>query len=94
MSVTSRALVDQEDHHVGVGVVGQDAVGDLLEQDGLARPGRGDDQPALALADRRDHVDDPHVQLVAPVLQDQPPSGWSGVRSSNPTFSLRRSGSS
>ena len=45
-------LVDQQDHHVGVGVVRQDAVGDLLEQDRLAGPRRGDDQAALAEADR------------------------------------------
>ena len=65
-------LVDQEDHHVGVGMVGQDAVGDLLEQDRLAGARRGDDQAALALADRRDQVDDAHVDLVAAGLQHDP----------------------
>ena len=43
----------------------QDAVGDLLQQDRLAGARRGDDQAALALADRRDQVDDAHVDLVA-----------------------------
>ena len=45
-------LVDQQDEQVHLGVILGDGGGDLLEQDRLARPRRGDDQAALALADR------------------------------------------
>jgi hypothetical protein len=53
------SLVDQQDHQVHVGVVGLDGVGDVLHHRGLAGLGRRDDQPALALADGRQEVDDP-----------------------------------
>ncbi len=52
-------LVDQEDHEVAFGVVGLDRLGDVLQHHGLADPGGGDDQAALAFAERRDDVDDP-----------------------------------
>ena len=72
---SSGPLVDQEDHDVSVGMVGQDAVGDLLEQDRLAGPRRRDDHAALAEAERGDQVDDPHVDLVAGGLQPDPALG-------------------
>ena len=53
-----RALVDQQHEQVHLGVVLRDAVGDLLEQRRLAGLRRGDDQTALALADRGDDVDE------------------------------------
>ena len=51
-------FVDEEDEESDVGVVGDDRVGDVLHQDRLAGLRRSDDQGALALADRGDHVDD------------------------------------
>ena len=58
-------LVDEEDDEVHLGVVGLDGVGDLLQDRRLAGLGGRDDHPALALADRREQVDDPrrHVLL-------------------------------
>ena len=55
------------------GLFGLDRVGDLLHDRRLARLGRGDDQPALALADRGQEVDDAggQVVLVAGMLQDE-----------------------
>src|SRR5690606_14733629 len=52
-----RALVDQQDDQVALGVVAGDVAGDVLQHDGLARFRRGDDQAALALADRCAEVD-------------------------------------
>ena len=52
-----RALADERDHEQDLGVVGADAVGDLLEEHRLARLRRRDDQRALALAERVDEVD-------------------------------------
>ena len=57
-------LADERDHQQDLGVVGADAVGDLLEEHRLAGLGRGDDQGALALAERVDQVD----QALAEVL--------------------------
>jgi hypothetical protein len=47
------ALVDEHDHEVDLGVVGRDGVGDRLQDKRLAGLGRGDDEAALTLADRR-----------------------------------------
>ena len=52
------ALVDQQDDHVGVGVVLRDGIGNIFEQDGFACLRRGDDESALSFSDRREHVDD------------------------------------
>ena len=68
-------LVDQQDDDVALGMVAQDAVGDLLQEDGLAGARRGDDQAALALADRRDQVDDAHVDLLGVGFEHQPAVG-------------------
>ncbi len=53
-----RALVDQQNDQEHFRVVGFDRLGDVLHDDGLTRPRLGDDERALALADRRDDVDD------------------------------------
>jgi hypothetical protein len=52
------ALVDEQDDQRHVGVVGGDGVGDVLHHHRLAALRAGHQQAALALADRRDHVDD------------------------------------
>ena len=43
-----------------------------LQQRGLARRGRGDDEPALSLADRRGQVDDPADEVAGFGLEAQP----------------------
>ncbi|MNM74426.1 hypothetical protein D3C81_861870 [compost metagenome] len=53
-----RALVDQQDDQVALGVVAGDVGRDVLQHDGLAGLRRRHDQAALALADRRAEVDD------------------------------------
>ena len=70
ISVTSsgRSSIEQHDD-VAFGMIAQNAVGDLLQEDGLAGARRGDDQAALALADRRDQVDDAHVDLLSARLR-------------------------
>jgi hypothetical protein len=55
-----RALVDEHDHEVRLGVVLLDRVRELLEHGRLAGLRRRDDEPALPLADRRHHVDEAH----------------------------------
>ncbi len=52
-----RALVDQQDDQVALGVVAGDGAGDVLQHDRLARLRRRDDQAALTLADRCAEVD-------------------------------------
>ena len=70
-------LVDEQDHEVHLGVVGLDGVGDLLHDRRLAGLGGRDDQAALALADRREQVDDARRQvvLVARHLEVEPRVG-------------------
>ena len=60
------ALVDQQHDQVRLGVVARDGVRDRLQQHRLAGAGRGDDQAALTLPDRRQEVHDPpgHVDLL------------------------------
>ena len=65
-------LVDEHDHEVALGVVRGDRVGDRLQDHRLAGLRRRDDQAALALADRRDQVDDPGGQDAGLGLQAQP----------------------
>ena len=68
-----RALVDQQHDQVNLGIVGDNGVGNLLQKRGLARLGLGDDHAALALADGRDHVDQPQRDVLAlGALQPQP----------------------
>src|SRR5690606_247632 len=66
------ALVHQDVHEVHLGVVGRDRVRDVLQHQGLARLGRGDDEAALTLADRGDEVDDPRGQVLLLGLQAEP----------------------
>ena len=65
-------LVDEDDHEVALGVVRRDRVGERLHDHRLAGLGRGDDQPALALADGGDEVDDPRGEQALLGLQPQP----------------------
>lgn len=58
-----RAFVDEQDDEVALGMIGRDAVGDVLQHHGLAGLGRRNDEAALALADGRDHVDDAGGQV-------------------------------
>jgi hypothetical protein len=51
-------LVDEQHDQGDVGIVGGDGVGDVLHHHRLAALRAGHQQAALALADRRDHVDD------------------------------------
>ena len=55
-----------------LGVRMDDAVRDLLQDRRLAGLGRRHDHPALALADRRDHVDDPLRDRERPALEPEP----------------------
>ena len=64
-------LVDEDDHEVDLGVVRRDRVGEGLHDHRLAGLGRGDDEPALALADRGDEVDDPGREDVRLGLEAQ-----------------------
>ena len=50
------ALVDEQDNHVGLGVVLRDGIGDFLQEHRLTGLGLGDDESALALADGREHI--------------------------------------
>ena len=50
-------------------MIGEHALGHLLQQDRLAGPRRADDQPALAEADRHDQVDHAHGDFVGRRLQ-------------------------
>lgn len=56
---------------MALGVVAGDRVGDRLHDHGLAGLRRGHDQTTLALADRRDQVDDPGRQTARLTLQAQ-----------------------
>ena len=70
-----RPLVDQENDQVALGVIGGDGVGDVLQQHRLAGARWRHDQRTLALADRRDDVDDPRRQILLGdvlVLHPQP----------------------
>jgi hypothetical protein len=58
------ALVGQDDEELRLRVVHGDGLRDLLEDRGLPRLGRRDDEPALALADGRHEVYDPRRYVV------------------------------
>ncbi len=56
-------LVDEEDHEVDlVLVILEEALGDVVEEGGLAGAGRGDNEPALSAPDGSDEIDDPVVK--------------------------------
>src|ERR1700722_8865174 len=50
------SLVDEEDEELALRMVLQDAVGNLLKKDSLARARRCYDEAALSFADRSEHV--------------------------------------
>jgi hypothetical protein len=52
------ALIDEEDDEDGLGMIFYDGIGDVLEEGRLAGARRGDDEAALAFADRRHEVHD------------------------------------
>src|ERR1043166_238664 len=56
-------LVDEQHDQDHFGMVLRDGVGHLLHQDGLPGLGRRHDQPALALADRREEIHHPHREV-------------------------------
>ena len=62
-------LVDEQHDEVDLGVVGGDAVGDVLQQHRLAGARRRDDQAALPLADRHHQVHDARRQVVGRGLE-------------------------
>ena len=51
------ALVDQEDHHVALGIVLEDSERHVAQENRLPGPGRRDDQAARALPDGAEQVD-------------------------------------
>ncbi len=59
-----RTLIDQQDDEVDFRVIRRDGMRDVLQHHRLAGPGRGDDEAALALAERRDQVDHPGRQVL------------------------------
>src|SRR5699024_4419309 len=67
-----RTFVHEHHHQVHVRVIGGDRIGDLLHHDRLAGLGRGDDQTALALADRGHQVHDAGADLARGGLQPEP----------------------
>ncbi len=58
------AFIDEEDDDLDVGRVDRDRLCDLLEEDRLARAGRGDDERTLTVADRCDEVDNAALDVV------------------------------
>ena len=74
------ALVHEEQDQLREGAVLRDRVGDVLQEDRLSGPRRGDDQAALAEAYRRQDVDRAHrhVLLDVGVLEQDPLQGIVG----------------
>ena len=58
-----RALVDEQHHQVGFGMVGGNGIGHVLHEHGLTSLGLGDDQRALTLANRSEEIDDTRAQI-------------------------------
>ena len=65
-------LVDQKDNELHLGVVLHHGVGDVLEQGGLAGAGRGDDEAALPLSDRRHEIHDTGGEALGDSLELDP----------------------
>jgi hypothetical protein len=61
-----RALIHEQDDELHVGRVLRDGVRHVLHEDGLAGARRGDNQAALAEADRRDDVHHAHGDILLP----------------------------
>ena len=66
-----RALVNQHDHEVNLGIVGRDCVGDGLHHHRLAGLGGRHDESALALADRSHEIDHARGEVARGGLQAQ-----------------------
>ena len=58
-----RPLVDEQQHQVRFGMMFGDGLAEVLEQRGLARLGRRDDETALAAPDGRDQIDHTQADL-------------------------------
>ena len=58
-------LIDQQHDQIDFRVIGRDRMGDVLQHHRLAGARRRHDQRPLALAERRDQVDDPGRQILA-----------------------------
>ncbi len=58
-------LVDEQHHQEDLGMILANALGHLLEQDGLAGARRRDDEAALSLADGGEQIDDPRGHRAA-----------------------------
>ena len=58
-----RALVDEQHHEVGLGMIGSDGVGDILHQDGLTRLWLSHDECTLTLTDRREEIDNTSAEV-------------------------------
>ena len=56
-------LVNEQHDDIDIGMVDEDRLGHLLQQDRLPRLGWRNNESPLAESDRRDHVDDPSTQL-------------------------------
>ncbi len=82
-------LPDEHDHEVQVGVVPRDAIGNLLEDGGLAGLGRRDDQAALAPADGGQHVQQARRQRKLPRLQRELFEGEDGRQPVEPGTPFR-----
>ncbi|OQA09054.1 MAG: hypothetical protein BWY66_00738 [bacterium ADurb.Bin374] len=67
-----RPFVDQQDQHQNFGMVRDDRVGELLEQDRLARFRRSDDQAALTFSDGADEIEDSHRRVEVTALEREP----------------------
>ena len=63
MTSSGRSSIKQHDQ-IALRVIVRDRVGDVLQQHGLAGARRRHDQRALALADRRDDVDDARREIL------------------------------
>ena len=55
-----RTFVNQKNDQNDFLMIFRDTVGDVLNQNGLPGPWRGNDQPALSFADRRGYIHNPH----------------------------------
>ena len=66
-----RPLVDQQNDERDFGMILDDRIGDLLEENRLAGARRRHDQTALAFADRRDEIHDAHADVAVLRLEMQ-----------------------
>ena len=67
-----RALVDEQDEQIRLGIVLQNRVGELLHQHGFAGARRRDDQAARAFADRANQVEHARGKFIRGGFQNEP----------------------